>query len=385
MSNILKISNCRLSSQSDERFTVHITGGLIEHIDAAEAPVFDSTALNAEGRLLAPGLIDVHIHGAGGADFLDGSEGALRTISHACARCGVTSVVATTMFHPRGENRHLECLREACEQNLGGARIIGIHLEGPFLAPEKRGMIQLDSIGPMTNDILAAIERATGSSLKLITIAPELPGALDAIRALHKRGVVCSIAHSAATYEQARAGIDAGITQATHLFNAMPSIHHRAPGPIPAVLESAPVSVQVIPDCVHVHESILRLLWPILGPERFIAISDGVRSLGLPDGNYDYSGVAYETLDGTARYHDGTLIGTAVGLNALVKRLSGAVGCTIDEALRTATLAPARALGIDKRKGSITEGKDADLVLFNDDLSVWKTFVGGRVVYGENS
>jgi N-acetylglucosamine-6-phosphate deacetylase len=161
----------------------------------------------------------------------------------------------------------------------------------------------------------------------------------------------------------------------------MASIHHRAPGPVPAILETKPVMAQVIPDCVHVHPSILRMIWPLLGPDRFISITDGMRALGLGDGTYKYNGLEFESRDGTARYHDGTLIGTAVGLNVLVKRLADTTGCTLDEALRTATRTPARSIGIDAAKGEIALRKDADIVIFNDDLSVWKTIVNGIVVY----
>ena len=381
MQNNLSIFNCRLSSESDARTAVHVSRGRIDRIDTINKPLPGYATIDAAGRLVSPGLIDVHIQGAGGADILDGTDDAFRSISATCARFGVTSFLATTVFRPDGDNRHCEAAVKACHKDLGGSRMIGIHMEGPFIAKEKKGMIQPDGIGPAEQKTFDDIFRSVGDTLKIMTIAPELPGSLRLIKEFRKRGVVCALAHSEANYEQTKAGIEAGISQATHLFNAMASIHHRAPGPVPAILEAKPVMAQVIPDCVHVHPSILRMIWPLLGPDRFISITDGVRALGLGDGTYKYNGIEFESRDGTARYHDGTLIGTAVGLNVLVKRLADATGCTLDEALRTATRTPARSIGIDAAKGEIALRKDADIVIFNDDLSVWKTIINGIVVY----
>jgi len=381
MQNSLSIINCRLSSESDERLAVHIDRGRIKHVDRTNKPMAGSEVIDAQGRLVFAGLIDVHIQGAGGADILDGTEEAFRAMSAACARFGVTSFLATTVFRPNGDNRHCEAAAKACNTDLGGARMIGLHLEGPFISTKKQGMIQNDSVGAPGKEPFDEIFRLVGNTLKIMTIASELPGCLQLIMEFCKRGVVCAHAHSAADYEQTKAGIEAGITQATHLFNAMMPIHHRLPGPIPAILESKHVLVQVIPDCVHVHPSILRMIWPALGPRRFIAITDGVRALGLPDGTYEYNGLQFESRDGAARYHDGTLIGTSVGLCVLVKRLAGAVGCTIDEALLTATQTPARSIGMESIIGEIAAGRAADLVIFENDLKVLKTIVGGKIVY----
>jgi N-acetylglucosamine-6-phosphate deacetylase len=378
----LGIVNCRLSSESNALCSVSVSDGRITRIDRANVPLPGAASvIDAQGRLLSPGLIDVHIQGAGGADILDGTEDAFRSISMACARYGVTSFLATTVYRPRGDNRHCEAAAGACGKDLGGARMIGIHLEGPFISTKKQGMIQSDGVGVADRATFEAIFSCVKNTLTIMTIAPELPGSLELIKEFRKRKVVCALAHSAADYDQAKAGIDAGISQATHLFNAMASIHHRAPGPVPAILEAKQVMAQVIPDCVHVHPSILRMIWPVLGPDRFISITDGVRALGLPDGTYEYNGLSFESRDGAARYHDGTLIGTAVGLSVLVKRLAAAVGCTTDEALLTATRTAARSIGIDATKGEIAVGKDADLVIFENDLTVWKTIVRGKVVY----
>ena len=383
MHDPLVITNARLSSESHDRWTVLCSRGRIDDIRPGPGNHPPSgTAIDAAERLLSSGLIDVHIQGAGGADVLDGSVDALGTISRTCAQFGVTSFLGTTVFRPGGDNRHLETAAQACGRDLGGARMIGIHLEGPFISCEKRGMIQAGCVSEISPGMLDAVLRLTGDTLKIMTVAPELNGGLEVIRILAEKGVVASIGHTAASYAQARAGIKAGITQATHLFNAMQLIHHRSPGPVPAVLEEPGVYVQIIPDHVHVHPAVLRMVWPALGPGRVIAITDGIRALGLPDGSYEYNGVEFESREGAARYHDGTLIGTALGLNRLVLKLAEATGCSLDDALRTATKTPARSLGIDGQKGTLAPGMDADLAIFNSDLSVWKTLVAGRVVYG---
>jgi N-acetylglucosamine-6-phosphate deacetylase len=384
MNRPLGIINCRLSFSSRDRVSVIVSEGRIERIDRENKPLPGGDTVDAQGRLLSAGLIDIHIQGAGGADILDGTGKAFRAIATTCARTGVTAFLATTVFRPDGDNRHCEAAAKACNTDLGGARMIGIHLEGPFISLKKPGMIQKNGIGPVLKKTFDALIQCTGNTLKLMTIAPELPGNLDLIREYCRLGVVCAHAHSAANYEETKAGIEAGISQATHLFNAMTSIHHRAPGPVPAILESKSVFAQVIPDGVHVHPSIIRMIWPALGPDRFISITDGVRALGLPDGTYEYDGLEFESRNGAARYHDGTLIGTSVGLNELVRRLSEFTGCSIDDALRTATLTAARSIGIEERKGEVSVGKDADLVIFNDDLGVWKTIVNGDVVYSND-
>ncbi len=193
--------------------------------------------------------------------------------------------------------------------------------------------------------------------------------------------VIASFGHSNATYEQTLDGFNAGISHVTHLFNAMASIHHRSPGPIVAIFENKDVTAQIICDGVHIYPSVLRFSFETLGPERTILITDGMQAMGMGDGEYVYNGIAYESRNGAARYKDGTLIGTALGLSQLVKRLMGFTGCPVDVAIKTVTENPARLLGLEDRKGSIAPGYDADLVLLDDDFSVHTTIVAGKIVF----
>jgi len=215
----------------------------------------------------------------------------------------------------------------------------------------------------------------------MMTIAPEQEGAVDLISRLVKNKIVASFGHSNATYEQTRQGIKAGINHVTHLFNAIRSFHHREPGPLLALFEDKNVSMQVIPDGVHIHPAVLNASFYTLGIERWITITDGMQAIGLPDGKYIYNGIEYESKNGTARYHDGTLIGTAQGMSQLLQKLMQFTGCSLVDAVKTVTENPTRLLGIEKKKGFIEKAKDADLVILDKDYSIWATIVGGEVVY----
>jgi len=383
MSERLLITNCRLFDATDDKQTASI---LIENDTISQIGQIDNSAsfdkkLDAQGRIIAPGFIDIHIQGAGGADILDSNVDGLRAISKTCARFGTTSFLATTVFKPNQENRHLALAAEYAGRDLGGANLLGIHLEGPFISPEKRGMVLPDCLCPPSSEILDKIQDITGGKLKMMTIAPELTGNLPIIQRLAESGIIASFGHSNATYEQTIDGLKAGISHVTHLFNAMPTLHHRCPGPIIAIFETEQVTCQLITDGVHIHPSVLKFVFEILGPNRIIPITDGMQALGLADGKYIYNGIKYESKNGTARYKDGTLIGTALGLNQLLKKFITFTDCSFDAAIKMATINPAKLLGLDDRKGSIAPGKDADLVLFDHDRSVHTTIVGGKIVF----
>ena len=378
----LIVRNCRLfNSSEDELVSISIRDGVISRIGEPDPEVRSVRSLDAEGRVVAPGFIDVHIQGAGGGDVLDGSLEALRAISRTCARFGTTSFLATTVFRPKGDNRHISVAAENVGRDLGGANLLGIHLEGPFISPEKRGMIQPNCICPPSKEVLKEISELTGGTLRIMTIAPELKGSLGIIEELRDSGIVPSLGHTSASYEETLEGIRAGISHVTHLFNAMASLHHRNPGPLLAVFESEDLDVQIITDGVHLHPRVLRWAFNLIGPRRSITITDGMQSMGLPDGRYIYNGINYESRDGAARYADGTLIGTSLGLSQMIERLMKFTDCPLDVAIRTVTENPARAIGMEDRKGSIEVGKDGDLVILDFDLSIWATIVGGKVVY----
>jgi len=364
-----------------ENHEILLGEGKILRISARSVSQDYDTRVDASGKTVVPGFIDVHVQGAGGADVLDGTPEALDSISRTCACFGVTGFLATTVYRPEGDNAHLRVAARGCGREQRGAEILGIHLEGPFIAKGKRGMIQEDCLGEVGDATFGRIEELTENHLRMMTIAPELPGALALIRRLPASGVVPSFGHSTADYEQTKAGIRAGIRHVTHLFNAMMPMHHRDPGPLPALLESPEVSAQVIPDGVHIHPAVLRMAVQRLTGRRLVLISDGMQAMGLPEGRYLYNGLRYESKNGTARYLDGTLIGTSLGISELIARCITHTGCSLMHALRAASYNPACVLGLQSRKGSLEQGKDADLVLLGPDLRIDMTFRAGRCVY----
>lgn len=379
----LLITNCRLfdSSEKQKTTSILIEDGTIKQIGQINNKASFKNILDAKGLIIAPGFIDVHIQGAGGADVLDSSEQALETISKTCARFGVTGFLGTTVFKPDGRNDHLALAARCAGRDLKGARLLGIHLEGPFISMEKKGMIQPDSICQPSLQVLDRIMEITAGQLRMMTVAPELSGCLPIIRRLTDSKVIASFAHSSTTYEQAVAGFTAGISHVTHLFNAMASLHHRSPGPLIAIFQTPSITTQIIPDGVHIHPAVLKFVFEILGPGRIVPITDGTQAMGMPDGKYVYNGVEYESKNGAARYKDGTLIGTALGLSQMLKRLTTLTACPFDVAIRTVTENPARLLNIADKKGFIAAGADADLVLLDSDFTVHKTIVAGKIVF----
>jgi N-acetylglucosamine-6-phosphate deacetylase len=383
MGENLFICNCSTAGTSykGDTFSILIERGVVTKMGSGVKPPQNVKTLDARGNMVSPGFIDVHVQGAGGADILDGSEDALRTISRTCARFGVTGFLATTVFKPGQQNSHLAEAAEYTGKDLGGARLLGIHLEGPFISTAKRGMIQRDSICKPSLEELERILTLTDGALKIMTIAPELENNLQLIGRLKNAGVVASFGHSAASLQQTVMGIDAGISHVTHLFNAMPQMHHREPGALPAIVESN-IDVQIIPDGIHVHPAVLRLACTILGHERVVAITDGMQAMGLPDGEYEYNSIRYRSKDGTARYEDGTLIGTALGMAELLQRLNRHVQFSFEQTLATATVNPARVLGQQHASISVVEGMPGDLVILDSHFAVYNTVVSGKIVYG---
>jgi N-acetylglucosamine-6-phosphate deacetylase len=378
------IQNCRLySDESGSKLSsIVIDNGKISSIMGSQESVpAGARVIDAGARCVIPGLIEVHIQGAGGADVLDGTEESLAAIARALARTGVTSYLGTTVVRPTEANRHLAVARDAVKKDLGGATLLGVHLEGPFINMEKKGGLDPASIYPSSDRALEEILDVTGGTLRMMTIAPELPGNLDVIRELTQRGVIAAFAHSSATYEEMQQGFDAGIRHVTHIFNAMPPLHHRKPGPLAAIFERTDTTAQIISDGHHLHPAIVRLIHAELGADRCVCITDGMPGIGLPEGTYLYNGKPYTSKDGAARYFDGTLIGSTMSLLHIAFKYQSFTGCSFRAAIDSVTKNPASVLGLGRQKGAINAGYDADLVLLDADNEVWRTIVAGEEVY----
>ncbi|NVR80953.1 N-acetylglucosamine-6-phosphate deacetylase [Listeria monocytogenes] len=337
----------------------------------SEEAIFDGN-----GGLLIPGMIDVHIHGAKNYDMMDGSTESIQAVSMACAETGCTSFLVTSV------SSSLEDLIQMIRQTkkvIGkekGAKIAGIHLEGPYLNIEKKGMQNPAHLRhPDLKEMKKIFDEADGL-IKMVTIAPELPGGIELIDFLKKRGVVVAIAHSNATYEEAQDAFEKGASHITHCFNAMPAIHHRAPGLVAAALENDSISVQAIVDGVHLHPGIVRLIHKIKGPDKMVLTTDALQAMGVGDGEYIFGGHQVTVTEGVARLQDGTLASSTVTMNKSL-RLSNEFGINLQDTIQMATSTPADILGM-KNLGRIEKGYSSDLVLLDKKFEVLSTWINGE-------
>lgn len=381
MGQSILLKNCLLYNSRSNSNTAHILieNGGINSVGKNYSERKVDEVIDVNGKLTAPGLIDVHIQGAGGSDILDGTAEAVHTISKTLARLGTTSFLGTTVVKPQSDNQHLRTAKEFVEKNIGGATLLGFHLEGPFINPIKKGGLAEEAIYGSSSEALNEILSITGSSLKMMTIAPEMPGNLVIIKELKNKGIVPAFAHSNANYEETKKGFGAGINHVTHIFNAMTGLHHRDATSLNAIFENDEVTAQIISDGHHLHPSTVKILFRLLGAERSICITDGVQGMGLPEGKYVYNGKEYISKNGAARYLDGTLIGSTMSLLEIVFKFQEFTGCTIEEAFNTASKNPAKLLGLNK--GAIESGKDADIIVLDSDNTVNLTIVKGEVVF----
>ena len=383
MKDSLIIKNCLLYNTiaKNELIDILIEGRAVSKIGKINEINNLTKIIDAGGRIVCPGFIDVHIQGAGGCDILDNNIEALEIISRTLAKSGTTSFLATTVIKLSINNQHLGLVRKYVGAELGGASLLGLHLEGPFINIKMKGGISKDSISEPSFYELDKILAATGNILKIMTIAPELPGNLEIIKRLKDNNIIAAFAHSDATYEETKKGIAAGISNVTHIFNTMPPLHHRQPGPLAAIFENDDITAQIISDGYHIHPSLVKLVYKIFGESRCICITDGMMGMGLPEGRYIYNGKEYESRNGVSRYLDGTLIGSTLSLKNIALKFMEFSGCSFEEAINSVTINPAKLLGIENKKGSINIGMDADFVLLDNDFSIYMTIIMGRKVY----
>jgi N-acetylglucosamine-6-phosphate deacetylase len=360
--------------------------GVIEAVSPRESLVLPSGTQEviATDQIATPGFIDVHIHGAGGHDVMEGSEEALKEISSCIARRGTTSYVATTVTAaPEAICRSSEGIASYIalqhEKPVPGAEVLGIHFEGPFLSPVRRGVHPPEWLKLPSADLLEKfINSARGNAL-ILTIAPELLGAMPCIDAARRSGMVVGIGHTDATYEQARAAMARGAHHAIHTYNAMRPFSHRDAGVIGAVLTSPQVTAELIADGVHVDETAMRLLLQAKGVGGVILMSDGISATGMPDGKYKLGGLEVTVSGGVCRNSEGRLAGSTLTLDRALRTIV-ALGTSLRDALQMLTLNPARLLGIEHKKGVLHANADADIVLLDEALQVTQVFTRGLAV-----
>ncbi|MCH5163393.1 MAG: N-acetylglucosamine-6-phosphate deacetylase [Clostridiales bacterium] len=327
--------------------------------------------LDAKGGYVIPGLVDIHTHGAVGEDFSDGKPEGLQPLSDYYASHGITSFLATTMTLPESVLKNAMHAIKNFKRH-GGAKCAGVHLEGPFLSYAKRGAQAAENLHLPDIKMFERLNEASGGLVKLVTVAPEEQGAMDFIREVCKMCTV-SIGHTTADYETAMAAFEAGASHATHLYNGMPSLLHRAPGVIGAAFDSG-ASVELICDGLHIHQSVIRATYKLFG-DKINLISDSLRCAGMPDGNYELGGQPIIVTGGKATLLDGTIAGSSI---SLMDGLINAVrfGLPLESAVYAATTAPALATRLDA--GVIEVGKAADLVVLDKDLNLRAVFVDGE-------
>lgn len=358
---------------------VLIEDGMIASVHTSDSPVAADETIEGNGLLLLPGMIDLHIHGAEGCDMMDGTTDSVQAVSAVCAKTGCTSFLATSVSSPQDQLLNMVRSVKSVAGNESGAKIIGIHAEGPYLNNKQKGMQNEAFLRLPDLEEMEEIRSAAGGLLRMVTLAPELPGGEELVRYLRRHGILPAIAHSDATYEQAKHAFRIGVGHVTHCCNGMRPMHHRDPGPVVAACEEPDVSIQAIVDGIHLHPAVVRLLYREKGARKMMLITDALQAMGMGDGVYRFGGHDVTVTDGVARLNSGSLASSTV---TMLESLKNAVkfGIPLYDAAVMATQAPADALSLT-HLGRIAPGAAADLILLDDRLDLVWTMVNGRIVY----
>jgi len=338
----------------------------------------DSTEIDATGCYAIPGLIDVHLHGCIGYDFTNATTDQIAQMARYQAKNGTTAMCPATLTIPEAE------IAEACRQIAAcrepdGAAIVGINIEGPFLSPKRAGAQNPAYLHPPDLAMFNRLQAAAEGKIKLISIAPEMPGAMELIDAIHE-DVICSLAHTTADYDTALEAFNRGARQLTHLFNGMPHLGHREPSVIGAAMDSPHAYAEMICDNIHIHPSAVRAAFRLFGDDRILMISDSIMAAGLTDGKYEIGGLAIDVQGRECRLdkENGALAGSVTNLLGCVRIAVTEMDIPLENAVKAASVNPARALGVFDERGSIEPGKFADLVLLNEDLTIRHVFLQGK-------
>jgi len=357
---------------------IQIEGGKIAEVIEGAGEGGAQGDFSAHGCYVAAGFVDIHTQGFGGIDLGTAAGGDVRRMARMMLAFGTTSYLAT-LGYERGRFADLLPIVNA---DTGGAKMLGFYLEGPFINPERLGAISEKYCLPPDSATLDVILDEAQGNLRIMTVAPELDGAPKLIEALDNAGVTPAIGHTLATYDQAMRGIEAGQRHATHLFNAMTGLGHREPGAAGAVLSTAHVTAELIADGIHIHPSVLGLVAAVKGPAHTVLVTDSTCAAGLPPGqSSSLFGSGARIVDGAPRLPDGTLAGSVLTPIKALGNMVKLAGVPLHEAATMLTLTPAAVAGAAAGKGSLEKGKDADIVIFNDDFEVQATFVGGTLAW----
>jgi len=383
VSNRLLFKNARVITPAGEwpRGWLLVVDQKIALMGAGDVPPLDvSETIDAQGKILLPGFIDVHVHGGVGQEVMDGKPEGVRSLARFYAQNGVTGFLATTWTETRKTiMTALEVVAELQGPQPDGANVLGVHLEGPYLNAKKPGAQNPEHVRPADRE--EALAFLDLNVIRLLALAPEIRANEWLITECVRRGIAVSAAHTAATYEDMRHAVTLGVTQTTHTYNAMIGLNHRDPGTVGAALTLPEINCELIADNIHVHPAAMQILFAAKGPNRVILITDAVRGAGMGDTEYTIDNRTVRVRDGAIRLLDGTLAGSSLTLNKGLYNFMQATGQPLSAIWQTSSLNAVRALGLSARKGSLEVGKDADLVLVDDAINVFLTVVEGRVVY----
>jgi len=352
-------------------------GAIVEgHVEVDGPTIIDVVAGEvSSGDFVVPGFVDLHCHGGGGHTFTTGSADSARSAAAFHLAHGTTTMLASLVSSP------FELMRDATAAYaplVAEGVIAGVHFEGPYLSRVRCGAQNPAYLRDPSPDELRALIDLGAGAVRMVTVAPELPGAPEVIRLLVRHGVIAALGHTDATYEQARAGVAAGGTVGTHLFNGMRPPHHREPGPVVALLDAPEVVCELIADGTHLHDGMLAFAVHATGPERAALVTDAMDAAGMPDGTYDLAGQTVIVADRVARLErDGSIAGSTLTMDAALRRAVGA-GIPLPDACLMASTTPARALGLADRLGALEAGLRADLVVLSADLRVKRVMRAGR-------
>ncbi|MCE5347665.1 MAG: N-acetylglucosamine-6-phosphate deacetylase [Bacteroidales bacterium] len=370
--------------------TVIIKNGIIEEIAEGNPVTEGATEINAEGNYIAPGFIDIHLHGGGGCDFMDATEEAFLKIAEKHAQFGTTSMVPTTLAGAKEELvQTLDLYEQADKKNINGSQFLGVHLEGPYFAMSQKGAQNPKYItNPNPEDYKEILARYP--FIRRWSSAPELEGALDFGKYLTSNGVIAAIAHTDASYDEVVKAFENGYNLITHLYSGMSGVFRKNAFRYAGVIESAylidEMKVEVICDGIHLPAPLLKLIYKIKGPDKIALVTDSMRNAGMPDGESILgslkNGLKVIVEDGVAKLPDRTAFaGSVATTDRLVRTMIQLGEVPLKEAVRMATVTPATIMGVDDKKGSLVPGKDADIVIFDQNINIKKTIIKGKVVY----
>ncbi len=389
---ILEIFNGRIITPNGiiPNGSVLVEGNKIMEVGEAIHQSIPSKKLDAGGQFVSPGFIDIHVHGGGGYDFMDGNENAFLGIAETHARYGTTAMLPTTLSSSQEDLIDtLTAYESATKKNFYGSQFLGMHLEGPYFAMNQRGAQDPRFIrDPVENEYMDILARF--SCVRRWSVAPELKGALAMGRTLQKKGILASIAHTDAIYEEVEAAMANGYSLATHLYSGMSGVTRRNAMRYAGVIESAflidALDVEIIADGIHLPAPLLKLVYKIKGPGRTALITDAMRAAGMPPGESVLgniqTGLKVIVEDGVAKLPDrSSFAGSVATSDRLVRTMMSTGGVSLEESVQMMTSTPARILGLSESKGSLKKGFDADIVFFDDDIRVSRTIIGGRQVY----